>query len=396
MNTKIKISIIFLLLFYCTNIYAAPPIKLSDYKLTTITPILEAKIEKEKNLIYCSTFQMAWNKLTNLLEETIEIENAPDYISLLNSSIKNTPYIPEKSYIALAGLKKDKIVEKINIILKKKFKISNFLKDNLKNDLDIIAFAYFKNKLKFKHEFEKNDTPLKFKYGSYEVDIASFGIKKYLYNDPNQQKHLRAKQVEILYWSNGEFVPKGVIIKLNTLSSSDEIIISTLSTESTLKRTYEKIKDIIDDKFEIYIPPYINSNDEFCSFLRNRQIIKVNFRACESLLIPIIKLNVFHSYEEIINKKLLNYKLLRKYNYSEYYFKYIITEALQNINFELDQKGAQINSHSKILVSVLGAKFEAQKLYINEPFIIYLRHKTSELPYFIAYIANDELLEKFQ
>ncbi|HEX9062024.1 MAG TPA: hypothetical protein VF941_17750, partial [Clostridia bacterium] len=41
-----------------------PAISSDKLKETVVTPVLEEKIA-DKNILYCSTFQMAWNELKN-------------------------------------------------------------------------------------------------------------------------------------------------------------------------------------------------------------------------------------------------------------------------------------------------------------------------------------------
>ncbi|MCP4674234.1 MAG: hypothetical protein GY854_01685, partial [Deltaproteobacteria bacterium] len=47
---------------------------------TLITPVLESKIEKGKNSVYCSTFQLAWNTLNELVGDSIKLEGDPPLV----------------------------------------------------------------------------------------------------------------------------------------------------------------------------------------------------------------------------------------------------------------------------------------------------------------------------
>ena len=50
--------------------------KSSELKATIVTPVLDWPIEKGKNVIWCSTFQLAWNELRNgMVGEDVLLSN---------------------------------------------------------------------------------------------------------------------------------------------------------------------------------------------------------------------------------------------------------------------------------------------------------------------------------
>jgi len=353
----------------------APPLNAnsSELKTTSIAPALECKIDEHKNLIYCSTFQMTWNSLySDLIKETIEISSPPDYLEFINNHIKEKPCVSEDSYISMAGFIKEKIEKKINDKLANRFNESlsklNISFDNLNPD-DIVAFSYLFKKLNFKSKFEKTNI---YNFNNLNSNIKGVGIKFYLGSVSNKLKN----QLKILYCkSRHNSLPNGFIIKLITDSDSDEIIISTLKPEKDLLKSYEKIDDFINRRYDKYLTN------------KDSNVIPKDYEDFwghgSSLAIPKINFKILHSFNELVN----NYFKNKNFN------QYKISQALQFIFFNLDEQGVILKSYSMLLSS--GASLEGPKNFIVDcPFIIYLKNQSSTYPYFMAYICNDELLVK--
>jgi len=360
------------------------PLQNSDQlKSTIITPFLDTKIEKDKNYIFCSTFQMAWNEACKMLDEPIAINSIQSFVHKLNILINQPNLLTDDSYIAMAGFKKDNIIEKINQALKNKFKNPPVVNAKLSNDYDILAYSYLNKKLLFKHKFENIKDGLLFSFGTIEVIVSAFGINNY-----SSLKHENsAKQIELLYWNDEiDNLPKGCIVNLKTLSQNDELIISSLPIEDTLIKTYGKIKDFINHKYENYLTPdqLISLTKIKCSHSQNDSIIFSSF------IVPKINFDILHSYDILKNKILDNRKLLIKLNLIDQF--YFISEAIQYIKFKLNEDGAKLESYAKIVLSIGKGFIIKTPLSINGPFIVYLKNKNSDYPYFMTYIGNNELL----
>ena len=84
-------------------------------KHTIVTPHLEQKIVKGKNVLWCATAQIAWNELCNLAGEDIHLENEPDMVAILNKKSVTHHDLDEASYVAAAGMAEDGIIEQIDI-----------------------------------------------------------------------------------------------------------------------------------------------------------------------------------------------------------------------------------------------------------------------------------------
>ena len=61
-----------------------PEINVNDSNESNVivTSVMDTKIDKQKNMIYCATMQMAWNEFTKIAGGgIIKVENEPEYHS---------------------------------------------------------------------------------------------------------------------------------------------------------------------------------------------------------------------------------------------------------------------------------------------------------------------------
>ena len=376
------------------------PIDSSQLKATKITPVFDTKITTGENLIYSSTFQMAWNSLCKdfLKDKTAEIEDSFDYAKTLNSRINEPLNIPKDSCFAISGTAKEKIIEKINNNqLNKNIKIDQTLSDD-----SIMLIANMKKNITFEHEFEKlyihenfyNVPEKRFEedYYKYLIQIEWFGIDDY---DRDNAKHqLLKKQFEVLYKNSISYsnepnaLPTGFILKLISTSKNDDIFLSTIEPKNTLAETYKMIDDLINKNYLSYIN--VNNIDADTEEKAKKSFLKKisnavaglctfpNFGYGTILKIPEIKINIQHNYFNKIKTVTGNNALINK--------------LTQYICFEMINKN---NPVKKIEHSGVGSYGNnSPNLSINVPFIIILRNKSSQYPYFMAYICNEEFLVK--
>lgn len=325
-------------------------------KSTRITPVMDTNIITGENLIFCSTFQMAWNELCNKYAmDTLEIEKAPEYAEKLNVLYKQQPLLNEDSYLAMSGKAEDDILNKINEAVRKKIRHLN--KDELLPKFsfplkprDIVVFSYLYKNIEFEKPFDiTKPVSMLYKHKIFHADTFGF--------DENSKEDYFAKQFRLLYYkkrnqNNSE--PNEIVISLTSKSVADEIIISTLPAGKTIKESYDNIVKAI------------NSNTNFIPRVAELRIPKLDF-------------NILHEYDDLTDKKIFN-KLFKNY---------YIKKAIQKIAFNLNEKGSKVISD---IIIVREACFYLPIIInIKCPFIIYLKDITKDAPYFMAYVATPEL-----
>jgi len=345
--------------------YEARPMYLSDSNESTIivTPILDTEIDKDKNLIYCSTIQMAWNELSNnQLKQTLEIETPPHYLKKLNSLLKQKPLVSHDAYLVLAGIADSLTSKKIETALKNKFK-GKLSDEEASFNFNITSgYAYavsvlFKDLL-FNKEYEIIEKH-KIKFKDKEVFVEAFGIVE---TDFDTRRGL-SDQFEVFH-ENDKITSLSTeelfVIKLKTKSESDEVIVSNCKPEETLEKTYKKLNDYI-------------------SLPEKRHILSHDAK----LKIPKINFDITNNFKKMTNKKIIN----------DTYKGRFIAEFIQKIKFKLNEKGVRIFS-TGIIYEGMNINDLPRHFIIKGPFFIYLKDKNADLPYFMAYIANEELLVK--
>lgn len=100
---------------------------------------------------------------------------------------------------------------------------------------------------------------------------------------------------------------------------------------------------------------------------------------------PSLKLSCRRDYPEIIGKNLGN----------QGFENCTIGEMFENIDFELDQSGARVESQAVISV-VRGAMISPVKkryFYLNEPFWVLMKRTDSPNPYFLLGVHNTEIMQ---
>lgn len=336
-------------------------VKSTTLKATAFTAALNAKIAQGKNLLFCSTFQLAWDSLkSGIIKNKVQLSGNPPLAQELNKSAIPQKDISAESYLATAGYKKDGIIGKINKSLKSKFGIEapSLKESELIRPDDVMAYAFLYKNLKFKKEFEGLTDPIIFNDGKNSVKVKSFGIKKFEYNDKYAEL---AKQVCVVYYKNDN----DFVIKLNSTSPKDEIILAKVAPQATLGGTIEGVNKCAANT------PGANGS--------------LALKSGDTLQIPKLDFDILHNYKELEGKGVLN----------KGFEDYFIAKALQSIRFRLNEKGALLKSEAKIVMTKGAFMGEEHKnLVFDKPFLLCLKEKGAKYPYLAIWVDNAELLVK--
>ena len=328
-----------------------------DLPATDISSHMEAPISSGRNVVYCATFQIAWNQLKDdILKEGIKVQAPVAMVAFLNKSLAVEADMDEKDYLALAGFVKGDIVGRINRGLQRQFGYDAWLlnPDEYQDPATILVYTFLNKNLRFKYPFEGFKSPIHFGAGNSRAAVAGFGIHHYL----SRPEHVQmGEQVEILdYKDNQNF-----IVRLKEESPDDEIVLAKVSPEATLLKTYQKVQ----------------------SKIANSQSMRLE--KDDILHIPKFDIALLHSYSPLLGIHLANK------GFEEYFF----DEAVQRINFKLDESGAKVKSEGKIALKK-GGPIDFKLLLFDSPFLLYLKQQNGRYPYLMLWIENPELLVKSQ
>lgn len=313
------------------------------------TPYLSNK-NYDMGKVWCEGFQIAWNELKEYFGGDIEFEDGYNELAdVLNKRDFDKEMLSENSYYVKVAENTRDLKNIILSDLKEKFNYDNSkILDNIifGRDSGIVIYSMINKNFNFLEKFDEF-TPRKF--NDSETYVSCFGINE----DSSEAIY---KNVEILYHDYyGKYA-----IKLNT-KENEEIILYTLDE-------YSKSKD-----FDVLYNDVLALNS---SYTGEKEITEIDF-----LTIPCIDINTEISYNELLGKYIKG---------TPHY----IEVAVQNISFKINQEGGKLISESILKTAVMsGHRSEAKDFNFCKPFVIFLKEKDKEKPYFSLKIEDTEFLK---
>ncbi len=351
MKTKTKLRILVsmtVLTGLSLSFKSIDPKKENKLQNTMVIAHLDERIEPDQNTVFTSTFLMAWKLLKDdIIGGDIRLQKPVSLTPQFNKA--SSGIIVNDDFLAKGGLVEDGIVEEINKDLKRKFNIGKpglaeyeDLNDN------IICFSYFNEGIGFKYPFEEHKNLYPFFVNRDRTDVVCFGIGDK--DNTRSGKRIR-DQVEI-YDNQG---CNNFILKLNGISDENELYLAKVPLMKTLGETIRTVEERISNSN----PASLNDGDV--------------------LVVPKLKVSVNKSYDELLGKHLAN----------DGFERYFFAVADQEINFSLDESGAKTTSEAVIVLK----KGPCDGRYLfDRPFLLYMKKKGSNQPYFAMWVANPEIM----
>ncbi len=310
---------------------------------TVVTPHLECRITPGKNVLWCATFQIAWNELYDLLGGPIQWNGAPEMVDILNKRPVTRRDLDETSYVVMAGYTpadSNDIRQKISGELGRKFKgTANpellCLLDPLPPGL-WATYAYLFKELPFEWAFKRMGKGLLFA----GREVEKFGIWQFL---KQQKDEVRAASQVLVYNQRSK---DDSILELKTQSKSDRLILAKIPPSRTLAETVVHVHD------------------------RLAQSTPDSMQEDSDLFIPVIDFDVLCDYRNSLGGR------------------FAITA--QQTRFRLDERRAVLKSEA-----VAAAARVDTNLVFDKPFLVMIQRTDAAQPYFALWVANAELLVPF-
>jgi hypothetical protein len=345
---------------YTNTLQPSEPIRSEQLRDTDVVPHAQGPMVAGRNYLYCATFQLAWNRLQNaVLKEPVHLSGAPPMAeALVFGSKLADDILPPGSYLVKAGLVKDGVVRITREEMKERFPNSGI---QLPSDLDeqaAVTIAYLRCSFKFREAFDLLDEPLVFRSKNGSAKVASFGVR--CVRSTSDHDKALAKQVTVLARANDE----DFILRLNTTSDDDELILARVVPAGTLSATLAAVAERIKrhDGLDRGDPTELLS--------------------LESLIIPIIDLDIWRSYSELQKRSITDSRGS----------KIVLAVAEQGIRFRLDEKGARLESSAHTVLTST-AREQPAKYILNKPFLVMLKRRSCDQPYFACWVETPELLK---
>ncbi len=306
-------------------------------KGTIVTPHLECAIRGDKNVLWCATFQVAWNELCDLLGGPIKSRGPQEMVEALNRKAVTRADLDETSCVAMAGYPtggSDDILNRIAAAMNEKFgqgvKPEFLPKRRSLGRGTWVAYAFLLKELPFEWSF-KRLPEWSLTFAGHAVEV--FGIHQLHRSDEEEVK--AASQVAICYDGG----PNDFIIELKTRSQTDRLILAKVQPSATLSETVRDVQQ----RMRIGAPQ--------------------RMRDMTHLVIPVIDFDVVRRYSEL--RRLI---------------------TVQQVRFKLDETGAVLKSEA------FTTKNGHPGMVFNKPFLVMIQRTDAKVPYFALWVANAELL----
>ena len=351
MNKVSKIIIIMLCIsiLLAGGVYATMKIIEGFTGKTKITPTYTSKLSTiDSNKVWVGTFNLVWNDFMNdVVKEKVEFKDGESELANeLNKQSFKADQLSEKSYFKIHGQAMGKdLKNKIQNGIKQKFNEDSKLVDRIDwNDSNgYVLYAMLKKEFNFLEPFSTAMGSMKF--NNSETKVKYFGVDSS--NNP-----IASKNVEVLFYNSED----DFAIKLKTKEGEEVILYKTTGENNSFEENYEEVKKKQSGYSE-----------------------KTTFEKDDMLRIPFIKVNAEINYDELCGREIIN---------SEYYIK----QALQTIDFELNNIGGSVKSEAVIDATQKAITKNARKMIFDSDFILYLKEENKEQPYFALKVDNTDVL----
>ena len=331
----------------------------SELKCTIVTPHLEAAVVPGEGILWCGSFQLAWNEACSLFGGGLRFGDEPTMVTVLNKRTFTRQYLDAESYVAVADLVENdvhrQIVQQLECTFAGEATPHYIPPEGLTpRPQDVVVYAYLYKNLEFQTPFERLAEPIVF--GGSQVPC--FGI-----GEEYKSKHFEMlKQLQILDYQNED----DFVIELRTKGVRDRVILAKVQPGTTLEATIEAVQ-----------------NRAANSDPASPQIGDV-------LKVPKFNFDITRRYRELEGKKLLHTNPSLASDL-------VVGSAIQNVRFQFDEKGVRLRSESHVTFGCGGPPPPPPTRHImvfDEPFLLLLQRVEADVPYFAVWVANPEVLVK--
>ena len=326
-----------------------PLVKAGQLRKTAVVPVLQTSHEAARNLVWCATFEMAWQELEGHFKGAPALKGGPAYVTHLNAKTAKKSDLDPSWYVARAGRIEDGILQAIAREMAERFPeadLTQMMPAGPHDPTDVFAFAYLLRVLPFAEPFARYDKP--FKFGG--KDVHAFGVWK---GGPRQSA---SSQARLLFYQS----PSRFAVELKTTSDKDLLLLARVEKKATLLDTVR----VVTEGALKNNPGKMEEGDE--------------------LLVPCLNFDLRKSYDELLGKF---------FSAPPSATKYFIDQAYQGILFRLDETGARLESWAGIYSKLNGdTPPPPRKIFFDGPFLILLMKTGAKTPYFAAWIEDPELL----
>lgn len=336
----------------------------TDLFAAAVTPL-----DPTKNQIWCATSQIAWNDLRSQIGGIVVTTPQSATVTQLNRETFDRKALSPETYVAAITGGSPSQTQALQARLQKLFPtVAVPLRPQSEDGLPRLRLlAGLAKSMPFVEKMERITTPLAFKHSGKTTNTVSFGrvpISSSVLGSPVLSGQLEVGD----YISDADFI---MILHTNS-RQFDQVILAHTTSGKTLRDTWNEVNA----RLKVPHP--------------NRVLSSVH--SGERLEIPILEFGLFKSFDELVGLSVSGFSV----NTS-------LESATESIQLRLDERGAEILAVAEYQVigefgdegPVSEVVYDPKKLrnfVFDQPFFLALREKSATEPYFLAWIANPELM----
>ena len=349
MNKVSKIFIIVLCVGIILSgvVYATIKISQNIKEKAEMTPTYTSKISSiDTNKVWVGTFNLVWNDFMNdVIGDKIEFEDG--YSALadeLNKQTFTVEQLNKNSYFKIHGKENLTLKNQIEQGIKQKFNETSSIIDKCdwEKGEGYVLYAMLKKEFNF---LEKFPTLNENTFGDSKEKVKYFGI------EPDTEQ-VASKNIEILFYNSKE----DFAIKLKTKEGEEVYLYRTTGENKSFEENYKEMQ-VKQSKYNG--EKTWNKND--------------------ILNIPFIKVKDEINYDELCGRYIKN---------TDWY----IAQALQTIDFELNNYGGSVKSEVLIEAFKSALLEKGREFIFNDDFILFLKEEDKTKPYFALKVDNTDIL----
>jgi hypothetical protein len=328
-------------------VYATMKIYDSIKGKAEITPTYTSKISTiDTNKVWIGTFNLVWNDFANdVIGGKIEFEDGYSALAYeLNKQTFTVEQLNSDSYFKIHGKENLTLKNQIEQGIKQKFNETSSIIDKCdwKQEQGYVLYAMLKKEFNYLEKFPTlNDNT----FGDSEEKVKYFGLEPDTLQDAS-------KNVEILFYNSDE----DFAVKLKTQEGEEVYLYRTTGEGKSFEENYQEM---------------IEKQSKYTS--------KTTWQENDILKIPFIQVNDEINYDELCGRYIKG---------TDWY----ISQALQTIDFELNNYGGSVKSEALIEALKQAVSDKGREFVFNDDFILYLKEENKEQPYFALKVDNTDVL----
>lgn len=317
------------------------------FSKASITPTTTTNLsEMDTNKVWCGTFNLVWNDFMNdVIGGKIEFEDGPSSLAdELNKQSFTVDQLNSNSYYKKHGWATTELKTEIENGIKEKFNENSEMLDKVEwdNPEGYVLYCMLKKEFNYLEKFPTLDDA---NFKDSQEKVKYFGIKP-------DTAQTASKNVDILFYnSKTDFA-----IKLKTKEGEEVYLYRTTGNGKSFDDNYNEMIE--------------KSNN----YTGNKTWDKNDV-----LMIPYIKLQDEINYDELCGRFIKG---------TQWY----IRQALQTIDFELNNYGGSVKSEALIEALRQGILNINREYIFDDDFILYLKESDKEKPYFALKVDNSDVL----